>query len=93
MVRLLCALSALLVAATVLWLSVQAIESLWLILHAHPIHLRFRRGFGVFISMFASFFVVFFPIMIATKERRAKRDEDVRLTPLVRRLPSGMREL
>jgi hypothetical protein len=93
MVRLFCALSALLVAATVLWLSVRGAESLWLITHAHPLPRLHVHRFALLVSMFAGSFGAFFPIMIAMKNRRSNIDEDVSLTPRVRRLPSGLREL
>ena len=93
MVRLFAFLSALVIASTVVWLSVRGAESLWLIIHALPLHRLHPHSFAVLISMFTVFFGAFFPIIIAMKHRRSNIDEDVSLTPTVRRLPSGLREL
>ncbi len=89
MVRLLAFLSALVIASAGAWLSLRGVESLLLFLQAHPLPNWFTPGLGVFASMFASWVA----IAIAMKSRRPKPDEDVSLTPRVRRLPSGLREL
>ena len=92
MVRVLSALSALVVAATVLWLSLRGAELLFPIFQAFADSGRASRA-----SHLSTFFgltvAVVVAVAFAIKERRAKRDEDVPLTPIVRRLPSGLREL
>ena len=89
MVRLFCFLSALVMASASVWLSVRGAEGLLLFLQAHPIPKWFGHSFGLYSSIFASWI----PIMIAMKSRGSKPDEDASLTPRVRRLPSGLREL
>jgi hypothetical protein len=89
MVRLFCFLSALVMASASAWLSVRGAEGFLLFIQAHPLPKWFGLHFGVFISIFTGWV----PIMIAMKNRRPNLDEDVSLTPRVRRLPSGLREL
>jgi hypothetical protein len=85
MVRLLSALSALLIAATVLWLSVRGAEGLLPFLKAHMLSRWFVPA--------CNLFMVFCLVVAGIKMRRSKRDGDIPLTPVVRRLPSGLREL
>jgi len=93
-VRLFAFLSALVIASAVVWLSVRGAESLWLIIHALPLRRLHVHRFAILINVFtAVFFGAFFPIMIAMKNRRSNIDEEVSLTPKVRHLPSGLREL
>ena len=88
MVRLFAALSALAMASTLLWLGLYGVEHLPHIIQPH-IHDRWLGAAG----WLATFVGTGIAIAVGIKEGRAKRDEDVPLTPLVRRLPSGVREL
>jgi len=88
MVRLFAALSALVMASTLLWLGLYGVGHLPLIIQPH-IHDRWLGTAG-WLANFVGFWIA---IAVSIKEGRAKRDEDVPLTPLVRRLPSGLREL
>jgi hypothetical protein len=88
MVRLFGALFALAMASTLLWLGLYGVERLPLIIQPH-IHARWLGTAG----WLATFVGTGIAIAVSIKEGRAKRDEDVPLTPLVRRLPSGLREL
>ena len=85
MVRLLSALLAVGIAATIFWLSVRGAQGLLPIIQAHALS-------GWFVPA-CNLFVVFCLIMVAMKRRRSKPDRKVPLTPAVRRLPSGLREL
>jgi hypothetical protein len=89
MVRLFSALLAMLIAATGVWLSVRGVEALLpiIVVHAHS------GRFAPAVHLFPIFFPVAVVLVFGLKERRAKRDEDVPLRPMVRRLPSGLREL
>jgi hypothetical protein len=89
MVRLLSALSALLIAATVLWLSLHGVERLQPLIQSHMHSGRFDTA----LALLSAFFGAGIAIVLAVKEGRARRDEDVPLTPMVRRLPSDAREL
>jgi hypothetical protein len=84
MVRLFSALLAVAAAASVLWLSVRGAEGLLPFIQAHALSRWFVPA--------CNLFVVFCLIVAGIKMRRSKRDEDVPLTPVVRRLPSGLRE-
>jgi ABC-type uncharacterized transport system permease subunit len=90
MVRLFAFLSALLITSAGAWLSSRGAESFLLFVQAHPIPKRFGH-LAVVISIFAGWV----PIMIAMKSGRGRSDldEDVSLTPRVRRAPFGLREL
>jgi|HubBroStandDraft_6_1064221.scaffolds.fasta_scaffold510381_2 hypothetical protein len=85
MVRLFSALLAVAAAASVLWLSVRGAEGLLPFLQAHALSRWFVPA--------CNLLVIFCLIVVGIKMRRSKRDEDVPLTPVVRRLPSGLREL
>jgi hypothetical protein len=91
MVRPFAFLSALVIASTGVWLVAHAAESFLLFFQAHPLPKWFGRSFGVYVAITVSWL----PIMIAMpgRRRRPAMDEDVPLTPVVRRGPSGMREL
>jgi hypothetical protein len=89
MVRLFAFLSALVIASAGAWLSLRGVESLLLFMQAHPLTNWFTPRLGIFIGIFASWI----SIAIAMKSRRPKPDEDVSLTPRVRRHASGLREL
>jgi len=88
MVRLIAFLSALVIASTLLLLGLYGAERLPLIVQSH----MHSHWFGT-AGYLASFFGAVVVIVLCMKEGRAKRDEDVPLTPIVRRLPSGLREL
>jgi hypothetical protein len=92
MVRLFAFLAALVITLTGAWLAARGADGLLLFLQVHPLPKWFGRSFGVYICIFAGFF----PIMIVAMESRGRRlsqDEDASLTPKVRRLASGLREL
>jgi hypothetical protein len=93
MVRLFAFLSASVIASTLLWLGLYGAERLPLIIQSHMSHMHFGRFVPVWIAFAFPFFPIIIAVFVARKEERAKRDEDVPLTPMVRRLPSGLREL
>ena len=85
-------LSALIIASSLVWLAIYGAERLLPIL----IQLysgRIGRAGHVFSIPFPTFAGAAVAILLSIQASRAKRDEDVPLTPLVRRLPSGLREL
>jgi hypothetical protein len=83
MVRLFSALSALLIAATGVSLSVRGAELLY------PVFSQPSRWF----MPVCVIFTVFCLISAGRKMRRSKLEKDGPLTPLVHHLPSGLREL
>jgi hypothetical protein len=95
MVRLFAFLSALVMASMSLWLAASGAESFLLVFQGHPLPKWFGHHLAVSISIWVSIFAGWVPIMIAMKSRRRRPDldEDVSLTPRMRRLPSGLREL
>jgi hypothetical protein len=84
MTRLVGALCALVVAATVLSLAAYGAERLAPIIQAH-------LGSAWFVPA-CNLFVVFCLMIACWKRRRSKLEEPVPLTPLARRLLSGSRE-
>lgn len=96
MVRVFAFLAALGIASPVLWLALYETERLSFIAIQPYVHSgRFSPAgvpFAVFISIYGGAVAIAVGVFVM-KERRAKRDEDVSLTPMVRRLPSGLREL
>ena len=99
MVRLFSFLAALMIALPVLWLGLYGTARLSHIA-IHPAIQSYaqlsRPGaamIAIFVCMFGAGIAIAVGIHSDTKARHVKRDEDGPLTPMVRRLPSGLREL
>jgi hypothetical protein len=93
------AAAAIVIAATIVLLTIYGVERLFSIIHALPIihahrpHRWFTPVFFSLISLFNLVFVFCLVIPVALKEQRAKSAREETLTPLVRRSPTtGMRE-
>lgn len=91
MIRFFALLSAVVMALVAASLATRGAGDVMLFFRDHPLPKWFGRDVAVFVAIFSSWI----PIAIAMKRRRrdSKPNDDGRLTPRVRRHPSGMREL
>jgi formate hydrogenlyase subunit 3/multisubunit Na+/H+ antiporter MnhD subunit len=92
MVRLFSTLAALMVAATAVSLGVYGADHLFLIIQPH-MHSRWLGLVGEWLGVAGGLYSAAVAVIVAMKEGRAKRDEAAPLTPIVRRLPSGLHEI
>ncbi len=91
MVRLSAFLSALVMSLAGAWLVARGVENVMLFVHVHPLPKSSASHIAIFIGIFAGLFP---GIFVALKSRGHQPIvEDNPLTPLVRRSPSGVREL